>query len=222
MDESRSLHGGKSGAQGGPVDLDRPHVAGVVRIDVHLNLYFSSQPLLRVSGGLTAHMSTALRVLLGALAGALVGAAFAFVGGTPRATALERAAALVPDAAHAGPIGEFDPPAWYGAIYTIDQPFSGGAEDREALVDVFARHLAAEGWATTDTEEAPGATLMHANRGDLEVLAHLYGPPSSPEVRGLLQVRYGPPNPAAPILLGAAIGGVVGGGVGFISRSRSR
>ena len=157
---------------------------------------------------------------VGVLAGMGVALAIHASGATPREQAMDFAGELVPEIASPGPQGQFNPPGWYGGIYTIDQPFTGGGSDRADLVDVERQRLADLGWHISNYEEAPGATLITANREDLVVLIHLYGPPSTPVVEGLIQARYQNRDATGPVVAGGLVGAVMGSAFAAVVRRK--
>jgi hypothetical protein len=154
------------------------------------------------------------------LGAALLSLAFG-LGGTPRDEAITQTQALVPPGADAAPVGEFDPPWWYGAIYTINQRFSGGADDRASLAASMLSHLSSSGWEVSEIEEDPGATVVRASIGDLIARVALYGPPSTPRVEGLIQVRYRAQDGSPTLVIGGILGGVAGLAFAVFSRLRS-
>jgi hypothetical protein len=160
---------------------------------------------------------------LGVAAG--LGAALLFLlfglGATPRDEAVARAQELVPTGADAAPVGEFAPPFWYGAIYTINQSFLGGGEDRASLAESMLSHLDSMRWEVSEVEELPGATVVHASTADLTARVALYGPPSTPRVEGLIQVRYRARDGSLMLLAGGFLGGAAGLAFAVITFLRS-
>jgi len=119
-------------------------------------------------------------------------------------------AALVPPGSVASPIGESDPPFWYGGIYNITQRFTGGGADRSELSAAARSQLEAEGWRDTAIEEQPGATVLTATKRDLAVLYHAFGPPSTPNVEGIVEVRYRDEDEGGTVIAGGLMGGAAG------------
>ena len=140
---------------------------------------------------------------------------------TSRDDALAATQALVPPGADASPVGEFDPPFWYGGIYTITQEFTGGANDREGLAAAMLAHLEYAGWQIDGTEERPGATVVHATVRDLVSRSSLRGPPSTPDTEGVIQVRYAARDDLLVLGAGALGGAAALAGAAMIVRSRA-
>jgi hypothetical protein len=129
--------------------------------------------------------------------------------GTSKADALAQARALVPPGAAASSAAEFDPPWWYGGIYTITQEFTRGASDREGLTASFLTHLDSLGWQVDGVEERPGATIVEASSADVVSRSHLHGPPSTPATKGVIQLRYAPRNKFVVLGIGVLAGAAV-------------
>lgn len=161
-------------------------------------------------------------VVVGIGLGIIVSLGWLVMSATPREAARDEATALVPSGADVTPLGEFDPPPWYGGVYELRQEFSGGAADRVDLRSVVLGHLEQQGWHVTVVDERPGATVIDATRRDLVTRYQVYGPPSTPDVRGVILVRYDRPDPVAIVLLGGLLGGGVGAALAVLTSRKRR
>ena len=138
---------------------------------------------------------------------------------TSRDDALAATQALVPPGAHASPVGEFDPPSWYGGIYTITQEFTGGANDREGLAAAMLAHMESVGWKIDGIEERPAATIVRGTARDLVSRSSLRGPPSTPDTEGVIQVRYAVRDDLLVLGAGAFVGAACLAGAAMVVRT---
>jgi len=135
-------------------------------------------------------------------------------------TSVERAteltAAIAPASSNATAVSELDPPFWYQGRFRLQQTFSGGAPEREALTTALRGRLIAAGWTLLALDEAPGGTVIEARYDDLYAHVTAFGPSSTADVRGVIYVWWLDRWPSWIVLAGGVLLGA-GVAIGWIT-----